>query len=165
MIKLPRLRTSAEDFLVLPMTADHTPAAAEIHAGGFANAWTDGDINQLLLKNGIVGFVARRANNPSAKVEAFVLMRIAADEAEILTIAVSKPWRRHGLGRHLMIEVLRHLHAERIGSLFLEVSEANGPAIALYKRLGFKHVAARPDYYQTKSGNRESAIVMRCDLT
>jgi ribosomal-protein-alanine N-acetyltransferase len=62
-----------------------------------------------------------------------------------------------------MDAVLRELHSQRAEALFLEVDEANAPAIALYRRLGFFEVGKRPRYYETGEG-RSGALVMRRDL-
>ena len=107
------------------------------------------------------GFAARQVGNPKAPV-GFVLARLAAGEAEILTVAVARAHRRHGLGWRLMDAVLRQLHADRAEALFLEVDETNAAA-ALYRRMGFSEVGKRPNYYESGDG-RTSALVMRRDL-
>ena len=60
--------------------------------------------------------------------------------------------------------MLRELHAERAEALFLEVDETNVPALALYRRLGFREVGKRPAYYDRAEGGRSGALVMRRDL-
>ena len=72
---------------------------------------------------------ARSAARKAAPV-GFVLARLAAGEAEILTVAVARSHRRHGLGWKLMDAVLRQLHADRAEALFLEVDETNTPGPA-----------------------------------
>ncbi len=93
----------------------------------------------------------------------FIVARLVLDEAEILTIAVAPPAQRKGLGHALMDATLRHLHNARASMLFLEVDELNAPALALYRRLGFKQVGKRPGYYETAAG-RSTAFTMRRDL-
>jgi [ribosomal protein S18]-alanine N-acetyltransferase len=63
-----------------------------------------------------------------------------------------------------MDAVLRHLHHLRAEALFLEVDEANHPALALYRRLGFREVGRRENYYDGAEGRKSSALVMRRDL-
>jgi ribosomal-protein-alanine N-acetyltransferase len=63
-----------------------------------------------------------------------------------------------------MDAVLRELHAQRAEKLFLEVDETNQPAIALYRRFGFREVGQRPRYYQSAGGRKSGALVMRRDL-
>lgn len=164
MIHIPRFGAHTRNHVIEPLKAGDTDTAARLHAQDFARPWSDGEIHSLLSKPGVFGYVARRAGKPGSKPGAFVLARMAADEAEILTIAVDRPLRRSGLGRQLMDAVLRHLHAERMAAVFLEVSERNHAAIALYRKLGFVQVGQRPGYYEIPGRSRENAIVMRCDL-
>src|SRR5690606_10955011 len=112
----------------------------------------------------VFGFAAWRVGQRPAGPAGFVLARLAAGEAEILTIAVSRTMRRHGVGRDLMEAVLRELHAQRAEALFLEVDEINEAAIALYRRLGFREVARRPAYYDQPDAPKTAALVMRRDL-
>ena len=106
-----------------------------------------------------------RSGNPKAAPVGFVLARLAAGEAEILTVAVARAHRRHGLGWRLMDAVLRQLHADRAEALFLEVDETNLPALHLYRRMGFLQVGKRANYYRRlRRPARTSALVMRRDL-
>jgi ribosomal-protein-alanine N-acetyltransferase len=63
-----------------------------------------------------------------------------------------------------MDAVLRELYGQRAEALFLEVDEANAPAVALYRRLGFRQVGRREAYYSGPDGTRSGALVMRRDL-
>ena len=143
-------------------TADCAEASA-LHATGFSRTWSDGEIQALVAQDAVFGFVARRPGR-RRRAGGFVLARLAADEAEILTIAVSPRHRRSGLGWRLMGAVLRHLRAEGAQSLFLEVDEGNDAAIDLYTKLGFSKVAERAAYYDREEGARTAALVMRLDL-
>lgn len=134
--------------------------AARLHGDGFGRPWDEDEFAALLAQETVFGFAARQEGRRGAKPDGFVLARLAAGEAEILTIAVTGPRRRKGIGRALMEAVLRHLHAERAEALFLEVGEHNRAAIALYRRLGFGEVGRRSSYY----GGEGSALVMRRDL-
>ena len=69
--------------------------------------------------------------------DGFVLARVAADEAEILTLAVVPQRRRHGIGT-LLINAASH-RAAMLGAvaMLLEVAVSNEAAVALYERLGF----------------------------
>lgn len=151
------------EFVVRPLEdADchHLPA---LHQEDFARAWSEDEFASLLAQETVFGFAAVEAGRRNAVPAGFVLAREAAGEAEILTVAVARPLRGRGLGRQLMDAVLRHLHAARAEALFLEVDELNAPAIALYRRLGFRQVGNRPDYYQ-HGDRRSGALVMRRDL-
>ena len=72
-----------------------------------------------------------------------MLSRVAADEAEILTIAVEPAARASGLATALLSHHLSRLARAGAGGVFLEVDETNLPALALYRRFGFRQVGRR----------------------
>ena len=75
------------------------------------------------------------------------MSRRAADEAEILSVAVARAWRGRGLARRLLDLHLRRLAGFGLRAVFLEVDEDNEPARRLYARAGFREVGRRPGYY------------------
>lgn len=86
------------------------------------------------------------------RIAGFLVWRmVAADEAEILNLAVEPTFRRRGMAR-------RMIAALTVRTIFLEVRESNHTARALYGAAGFKEAGTRPSYYQNPP---ESAIVMR----
>lgn len=154
----------AQEHAVTRLTRSDAAAVAALHREDFARPWTASEFDDLLKQNTVFGFAARRVGDPKAPLAGFVLARVAAGEAEILTVAVARAARRLGLGRALMEAVLRRLHALRAQALFLEVDEANAAAIALYRRLGFAVVGRRPGYYGGARADKSDALVMRLDL-
>jgi ribosomal-protein-alanine N-acetyltransferase len=83
-----------------------------------------------------------------------VARRTAPDELEILNIAVDPRFRRRGVARKLIQEVLAGFE----GTVFLEVRQSNAAARKLYHSLGFETMAVRKEYY---SDSGEAAIVMK----
>ncbi|WP_376087518.1 GNAT family N-acetyltransferase [Roseomonas sp. CCTCC AB2023176] len=77
----------------------------------------------------------------------FVLARAVAGEAEVLTIAVLPERRRAGLGWSLLVAAVAEAGRRGAAALFLEVSEANAAARALYARAGAVEVGRRRRYY------------------
>ncbi|ACO01856.1 GNAT family N-acetyltransferase [Brucella melitensis] len=145
-----------------PLGAQDSHAIQRIHAVAFHHGSSSDDFRSLIAQDTIFGFIARPQGKPNEAC-GFVLARLVAGEAEILTIAVSRDVQRQGVGRMLMDGVLRHLYQERAETLFLEVDEANIAAQALYRRLGFQKVGDRPAYYETANG-RSAALILRRDL-
>jgi ribosomal-protein-alanine N-acetyltransferase len=90
----------------------------------------------------------------------FILSRMAAGEAEILSVAVAPAWRGRGFARPLLDLHLRRLAGLGVDSVFLEVDENNAPARRLYRKAGFAEVGGRKAYYQEGA----SALVLRRDL-
>ena len=80
-----------------------------------------------------------------------VLMSAATRLARIYSIAVSPEHRGLRLGEQLIAEAEREAaDADRI-VMRLEVREDNAPAIALYKRLGYRQFGTYRDYYEDHS--------------
>ena len=76
-----------------------------------------------------------------------ILARVAADEAEILTLAVHPERRRHGLGSALLGAAVDRAIASGARSMFLEVAVTNKAARALYAAHGFVEAGLRRRYY------------------
>lgn len=151
------------DYALEPLAIGDSADIAPLHREDFVRPWSGEEFAGLLEQDTVFGFAAREVGQGGSAPAGFVLARLAAGEAEILTIAVSKAHRRHGLGWRLMDAVLRELHGQRAEALFLEVDETNAPAIGLYRKFGFHQVGKRPNYYQSAQG-ATGALVMRLDL-
>lgn len=156
--------TRPKTFTIIRLTARDAAVLEGLHREDFSRPWSAAEFEGLIAQPTVFGYIAVPDGRPRREAVGFVLARLAAGEAEILTVAVSRACRRLGLGRRLMDAVLRDLHAQRAEALFLEVDETNAPAIALYRRLGFAEVGRREGYYQHAGGSRTGALVMRRDL-
>lgn len=87
----------------------------------------------------------------------FVMTRGAADEEELLLIAVAPPFRRRGLGQLLIDRLFEDARERGVRRIFLEMRQGN-PAINLYRNAGFKPIGRRPKYYRLSSGEQVDAI-------
>ena len=132
----------------------HAPAMAAIHAASFPprERWGADAMRLQLDLPGAFGLIDARGG--------FLLARVAADEAEILTIAVEPAARRAGLGAILLAAALVEARARGAVAMFLEVAAANTAARALYAGAGFREVGTRPNYYPGGA----SALVLRTEL-
>lgn len=141
---------------------DHSDRLADIHAGAFARPWTAEDFEAFLADASVRvdGLFLGRDTQPLG----FVVSRSAADEAEILSLALARSARGRGHAGLLLREHLQALGYAGIGRVHLEVEEGNGPAIALYRRTGFAQSGRRPGYYARPDGSRASALSMTRDL-
>lgn len=77
----------------------------------------------------------------------FALISLAADESELLTLAVVPAARRRGAGRALLAAAMTEAARNGAAAMFLEVAEDNAAAIALYRAAGFRETGRRPRYY------------------
>ena len=128
---------------------------AAIHAAAFAaaDAWSRDVFSLQLALPNVFGLICPRGG--------MILVRVAADEGEILTLAVRPEMRRGGIGRALIGDATIRAATMGAAKLFLEVSVANEPARLLYARVGFVEAGTRPHYYSDNS----DALVVRLDLT
>ncbi len=117
MIGLAFGRFGRRQVSVEPLGVQDSQAIQRIHATAFHHGWSSDDFRSLIGQNTVFGFVARPEGKPNEAC-GFVLARLVAGEAEILTIAVARDAQRQGIGRMLMDAVLRHLYQERAETLF-----------------------------------------------
>jgi ribosomal-protein-alanine N-acetyltransferase len=135
---------------------------AALHALSFIHPWSVAELEQMLSAKEVLADGAH--DGKSHALYGFLLSRIAADEAEILTIAVDPAHRKSGIGAKLLTAHLARLAAQRVKTLFLEVDQTNRAARALYARFGFQKVGERKAYYRTAESARATALVMRLDI-
>jgi ribosomal-protein-alanine N-acetyltransferase len=127
--------------ILRPAEPEDVPAMAALHAEAFppAEAWGVDAIGMMLALSGAFGLLA-----PG---QGFILARLVAGEAEVLTLAVAPAARRRGLGAALVGAIVAALAATGGKILFLEVSRENVPGRALYAGLGFAEIGLRAKYY------------------
>lgn len=132
---------------------------AALHGDNFDRGWSVTECENLIADATCYGVGARLAMGE--KLCGFLLCRIAADEAEILSIAVAPHARQRGIAKAMLARGIAGLGVERVRSLFLEVEAENIPALKLYRHFGFEEVGRRPAYYRKADGSAAEAIVMR----
>jgi ribosomal-protein-alanine N-acetyltransferase len=71
----------------------------------------------------------------------------ASDVGRVVTLDVHPAFRRHGLGRRLLRELLARLAAAGSARTLLEVDVRNSGAIEFYRREGFREVRRLASYY------------------
>ena len=133
-------------FIVRPVVAADAEILAGLHQEGFgAAAWTQAQMAGSLKQETMRGWLGQIKDVNAG----FILAQILDQEAEIITFSVSPAFRRQGLGKQLLQQLLTALPPE--ASLFLEVAEDNAAARALYEGIGFKAIGVRPNYYRHSS--------------
>ncbi len=139
-----------------PLSLNDVETLASLHANCFETGWTAASFLEALQIPGTFGF--------SVESKAFILCRVAADECEILTLAVLPEARRQGFGGELVGAACGEAAVRKCGAMFLEVGVENLPARRLYERLNFWENGVRENYYPHAEG-REDALLMRRELT
>ncbi|MGQ0567400.1 MAG: GNAT family N-acetyltransferase [Gemmobacter sp.] len=131
-----------------------TPQAmAALHARAFADQrpWSEAEF---------AGLVASPHTVVLAEPMGFLLGRVVAGEAEVLTLAVEPAARRQGHGTALLARFLALAVARGAVQAFLDVAADNAPALALYARAGFAVAGRRRGYFARPHGPAADAIVM-----
>ena len=136
------------------MTADDL---ADLYSRAFPDGtgWRAGDFRDVLASQG--SFLCARPH-------AFALGRMAADEAELLLIATDPDHRRSGLGRRCIAAFHDEARARGAVTAFLEVAESNVAARGLYVSAGYREVGRRKEYYASRDGGQQTALILRRDL-
>jgi ribosomal-protein-alanine N-acetyltransferase len=141
-----------------PLTAAMCAVAAALHeTSGLHEHWDARAFAELIAMPGTEGRLTLDGNLPIG----LALWRVAADEAEILTICTAPDRRRQGAGRFLLEAVIAAISAAGAKRLLLEVAIDNGPAIALYQAFGFVEAGRRHGYYRTAQGPIDALILAR----
>ncbi|MEM6594099.1 MAG: GNAT family N-acetyltransferase [Pseudomonadota bacterium] len=123
---------------------------ADLHARSFAvpRPWSADEFRTLLTGPGIIDLREPRG---------FLLGRVLADEAELLTLCIEPEARRLGLGCQLVRQFIEHAEAQGAATAFLEVAADNLAATALYSTCGFAEVGRRKSYY----GETDALVMAR----
>lgn len=136
------------------MTDAHVAQVAQLEKLCFSDPWSENS-------------VASELNNPlslwlvaldDATVAGYIGSQSVQGEADMMNIAVHPDYRRKGIARLLVTELVAALAKKGVHSLALEVRASNAPAIALYEQLGFIQVGLRPNYYRNP---KENALILK----
>ncbi len=143
--------------IIRKMRSADVAAIAELEKVCFSDPWS-------------VESIASEQNNPlsywlvaevDGVVAGYVGSQTVLDAADMMNVAVSPDYRRRGIGRALVNELVAYLSKNNVIALLLEVRVSNAPAISMYEKLGFQQVGKRPNYYRNP---REDALILRKEL-
>ncbi len=139
------------------MLAEDLEEVVRIEKASMPSPWSKELFEEELRRSAAHYFVAEEGN----RVAGYMGYWEAPQEAHIINLAVSPPFRNRGVGQR-MVEFCLGFAAKRGAKLAtLEVRESNGAAKRLYEKCNFRTVAIRRKYYQD---NQEDAIIMLRDL-
>ena len=74
-------------------------------------------------------------------------------ELEILRLGVHPNWRKQGLAEFLLTHLEIYAKTEKIAAIWLEVHEDNKSAISLYRKLNYKEIGSRNNYFCNPPGD------------
>ncbi|MEM8799800.1 MAG: ribosomal protein S18-alanine N-acetyltransferase [Pseudomonadota bacterium] len=140
--------------------ASMTETIAAIQTESFSaeggERWRTRDIEQILQMPTTSVLVASQGFEPLG----FSMMRWAADEAEVLLLAVRPRFQKTGVGTALIRASVAHVLTQSVKRICLEVRANNKSAHALYTKHGFRQIGRRPNYYRLANGEAIDATTM-----
>ncbi len=138
------------------LNENHIPAILEIEQKANSAPWSERSfLNELGHAHGIM-FVAIA----NGVVAGYGGVWLVIDEAHITTVAVHEDYRRLGIGRKLMVQLLEEAKEAGMLCSTLEVRASNEAAVKLYEGLGYHLTTRRKAYYPD---NKEDALVLWLD--
>ncbi|MEH6694216.1 MAG: ribosomal protein S18-alanine N-acetyltransferase [Hyphomonas sp.] len=145
---------------IVVLRPDDAGRVAMLHATGFADPWSPAAFRDLLSESTTLALGVERAG----QLVAFVLVQTILGEADILTVATQPDFKRGGLARNLLQNLMSRLGERGISRITLDVAEDNMPARNLYDSLGFTEDGRRPGYYTTGRDIPAAAVLMSRSL-
>jgi [ribosomal protein S18]-alanine N-acetyltransferase len=142
------------EVVVRPAHSLDLESVVRIERESFSEPWSHRSFQELLTARQVLFLVAVR----DSAVVGYAVVLIAAGEAELANLAVSKSARRNRIGRELLTAALDGVGRLNVSMVYLEVRASNEAAQALYRSLGFQEVARRKQYYRQPL---EDALVMK----
>jgi ribosomal-protein-alanine N-acetyltransferase len=140
--------TEPRDAAAIAVVGQACPSAADWSANQYEDA----------VRTNYQGWLAEH----DGAVVAFVITRVAADEVEILNLAVMPDRRRLGVASQLIERALERAIAAGAARAYLEVRASNSAAIALYEKNGFARTGRRTSYYSSPA---EDALLLSRNLS
>lgn len=139
---------------VLPMEQKHLQAVAQLEEANFSLPWDYASLESELKNPLALWLVALDGD----AVVGYIGSQAVLEEADMMNLAVSEAYRRRGIARELVRELISRLSMNGVTCLTLEVRASNNAAVSLYGSMGFVQVGRRPKYYQKP---REDALILR----
>ena len=84
-----------------------------------------------------------------SKIIGYIFQRVMPGQSHIINMAIDLPYQHKGYGKLLLKKTLEKDSKDT--NVFLEVKEANFPAIKLYTDLGFEEIHKKDRYYSDGS--------------
>lgn len=142
------------DIIVRRMKEEDLDRIMEVEKCSFTTPWSRNSFLLEITKNQLARYFVAEVDGVVAGYGGIWLI---LDEGHITNIAVDEEYRRLGVGKKLLEELIILCEKYEMTGMTLEVRESNEPAKALYKSYDFVENGRRPNYYQDVG---EDAILM-----
>lgn len=140
-----------------PMTPADLDQVMAIERASFPFPWS----TRFFLEELRVECARSLVVETDGKVVGYVLYWLLPDEIDVHNVAVHTEFRRRGIGRLLLEQVLAQGRERKVMQVTLEVRKSNVQAQKLYQSMGFVNTGVREGYY---ADNGEDALLMALRL-
>ena len=137
-------------------TKEDTAAVAELEKQCFSDPWSADLFESAFASPFFHGLVAK----VNGEIIGYACQTVLFEDAEILNVAVAPSSRGNGIGKALMLGMIKEAKTLGAEKMFLEVRVSNVSALALYRGLGFQDGYIRKRYYE----DGEDALTMSLAL-
>ena len=140
--------------MIETMKSSHVAQIAQLEKICFSDPWSENSIASELENKLAFWLVAVEGET----VAGYIGSQTVVGETDMMNVAVHPDFRRRGIAEALISTLIDNLKQMESHCLTLEVRASNGPAIALYEKLGFSEIGRRKNYYRNP---REDALILR----
>lgn len=140
--------------IITKMSSEHVAQIALLEKLCFHDPWSENSIASELNNSLSLWLVALDGES----VVGYVGSQTVLGWTDMMNVAVHPDHRRKGIGELLVTALEKELQKQESTCLTLEVRASNGPAKALYYKLGFLEVGRRKNYYRNP---KEDALILR----
>ncbi|MDQ5983179.1 MAG: [Ribosomal protein S18]-alanine N-acetyltransferase [Eubacteriales bacterium SKADARSKE-1] len=142
-----------EQTKIVKMEKEHIDKLADLEKICFNDPWSEDSLSFELTNKNAYFIVAMQNNN----VLGYAGMHCVLDEGYIANVAVFPSFRKKGIGKELLRNILNYAEKNNFAFVTLEVRRSNFNAIKLYKNFGFEQMGIRKNFYKNPN---EDAIIM-----
>lgn len=141
---------------VLPLERKDLEFLALSKEKDFVDGYSLEELTRSFENGSLKGFIAYMENQAVG----YILYTLTDFDLDIDSVFVLDAFRKKGIGKKLVLEVLSMATKKGLEKVFLEVRKSNIPAISLYQSQGFIEFSVRKKYYF----DGEDAICMQKEL-
>lgn len=155
-MKLSIMNASVESLPEL-LNASDVMFMARVHAAAFLRPWSEKSFEDMMTQKHTFAIGGFEQN----ELAAFILGSLVKDEAEILTLAVDPKFQRRGFGLKLIETFEEYVSRQGAHKIFLDVAIDNEAALQLYRRLHYKRMGQRQNYYLSETGTQTALTMVK----
>ncbi len=141
---------------IVPLKKNNLDDVCEIEKLSLDTVWGKKQMEKELENKNAVYFCAEN----DGKTIGYIGLWNICGEGNITNVAVHPDFRKRGIGKLLVLEMIKYAKENKLLFLTLEVSEKNENAYELYKKCGFYESGRRKKYYH----NEFDAILMQLNI-